>query len=388
MGNRTKSIGGWCAVVGLLSTLAGAQEFELDLSEESTTEAVPAELRPSLAVLEVVAGDGEGVSAGRARQLESELLEALGKLELFQPVLPPAEAKTRAADVPFSCGDLDCFKALNAKLKVHRLARLTVQRQGAGSLVTLVAFDPAVPGELTRVAIDSAERAEKTFMGVAGRTQAQRDRDFLRKVVPQLRSAFRKLATANAKIVIDNRDPAVTVLIDGQPVGTGRVEAVVHRGDHTVSIDGTLYEPFRQPVTVKPLETVNVEVRLVAKPLARPVVTQKDTGVPLGARPGLYLAIAGVAAAAVGVGLGVTTQGVQQRIDAGGSPVGVTRAEALSASTNAVLANVLIAGGAALAAGGILWVALTPSGQAGSTAGEPTDSPGPSGMTLWLGGTF
>lgn len=368
----------WCCLLVLIATSAGAQEFELDLSEESPEPTSPKELRPTLAVLEVVASEGDEVSKGRARQLQSELLALLNAGEQFQAVVPPGES-------PEHCADVACFKLACANLKAQRGAKVTVQRQGAGSLVTLLGFDPAEP-QLIRVAIDSAEKAEKTFMGVAGKTQAQRDREFLRKVLPQLRSAFRKLAVRNGKVIVDNRDPGTPVLIDGEQVGLGRVEAVVSRGAHTVSIGGPLYEPFSQQITVKPLETVNVEMKLVAKPIAR-VDTRRTAAVPVFARPGLYVAIVGVAAAAVGVVLGLSTQDVQQRIDAGGRPVQVTRTAAMDAATNAVLANVLVGGGAALAVGGITWVALTPSREL-TSVGEPTDNAGPPTWTLSLGGTF
>lgn len=369
----------------LWASLASAQEFELDLTEESTP-AVPTTFQPTLALLEVVATGNDEVSAGRARQLEAELLAALSKGDQFQAVLSPAEAKAQLGELKANCTELACFEAAREKLKVHRVVRFTVQRQGAGSLVTMVGLDPSI-AELVRFTFDSAERAEKVFMGVTGRTQAQRDRDFLRKAMPGLRPALRKLGTANGKLIIDNRDPAVTVLVDGVPVGAGRVETVAQRGPRTVSIGGATYQPFSQTVVVKPQEISKVEVRLVARPLER-VVAKGSTGVPVGRRPGLYLALAGAIAAGVGVGLGVSTQSVQQRIDAGGRPVAVTRAEALDASTHATLANVLVAGGAALAVGGITWVLLTPSTRVDTNAAEPTESAGPSGWMLSVGGTF
>lgn len=366
----------WWGLLALVAVSASAQEFELDLSDDTPGPTSPQELRPTLVVLEVVASEGDDVSTSRAKQLQSELLASLNKGQQFQAVLGPTGDH---------CTEVACFKLASTTAKAQRAARVTVQRQGVGSLVTLLGFDPAEP-QLVRVVIDSAEKAEKSFMGVTGKTQAQRDREFLRKVLPQLRSAFRKVAIANGKVIVGNRDPGTPVLIDGQQVGLGRVEAVVPRGAHTVSVGGPVYEPYSQAITVKPLETVSVELQLKAKPLTR-IETQKSESVPVFARPGLYLAIAGVAAAAVGVVLGVSTQGVQQRIDAGGRPVAVTRTEAMGAATNAVLANVLVGGGAALAVGGITWVALTPS-RANTTIGEPTDSPGPPVWTLRMGGNF
>lgn len=375
--------------LGLLAATAHAQELEVEVEVEVTSDdtSVRQELQPTLAVLEVTAPDGDAVSVSRARQLEAELLEAVGKSERFQMVLTPAQVKSQLGETP-ACADLDCFKLARSKLKVHRLARLTVQRQGTGSLVTVVGFDPSLP-TLKLAALDSAEKAEQTFLGLAGRTQRQRDRDFLRRLVPLSLSALKRLSTANGKLVVENRDPAVTVFLDGEPVGNGRVELVMQRGPHTVSIGSQVYEPFSQNVTVEPLKPAIVDVQLVAKPLATPVATPMTVVVsstPLTQRPGLYVALAGAAAAAVGAGLGLSTLSVQSRLDAGGRPVSVTRAEAVGAQTTAVLSSVLLAGGAVLIGGGLIWVALTPVKR--TQVGEPTESVGPEGCTLHLGGTF
>jgi hypothetical protein len=344
------------------------------------------ELRPKLAVLEIVASDGDSGSVGRARQLEAELLEAVAKSGRFQAVLTPAQVKSQLGET-LSCTELDCFKTARAKLKVDRLVRLTVQRQEGSSLVTVLGFDPSLPA-LRRAALDSAERAEPTFLGLAGRSRAERDRDFLKRMVALSLSAVNKLGIANGKLVVLNRDPAVTVLLDGETVGTGHVELVLQRGPHTVSITSTLYEPFTQTVSVEPLKVAEVDVPLVAKPVGTPAVAQLQVtyaSTPIAQRPGLYVALAGAVAAAVGVGLGVSTLSVQSRIDAGGKPVAVTRAEAVAAETNAVRSSVLIGGGAALTAGGLLWVALTPVKRIEL---EPTESVGPQGCTLHVGGTF
>lgn len=380
--NRLRSL--LCLALALVAARARAQEIEISSSDDLSMQQ---ELQPTLAVLEVSAPDGDAVSVRRARQLEAELLEAVGKSERFQAVLSPAQVKSQLGTTP-ACTELDCFKDVRTKLKVHRLARLTVQRQGTGSLVTVVGFDPSLPA-LKRAALDSAEKAEQTFIGLAGRTQGQRDREFLRRLVPLSLSALKRLSTANGRLVVENRDPAVTVLLDGEPVGNGRVELVMQRGTHTVSIGSSLYEPFTQNVTVEPLKPAIVDVRLVAKPLTTVVaspVTVVVSSTPLTQRPGFYISLAGAAAAAIGLGLGVSTLSVQSRLDAGGRPVSVTRAEAMGASTNAAVSNVLIGGGGGLAAGGLVWVALTPVKR--TEVDEPTESAGPQGVTLHLGGTF
>jgi hypothetical protein len=379
----------WPLFLGVLAAVAVAQEFELDLSNDGP--AVPPELRPALVLLEVVAADQDPVTLGRARQLEAELLTALGKNEQFQSVAGPAIAKQKLGEQGTGCADFACFQNAIAALQVHRAARLTVQRSGVGSLVTVVGFDPAF-NEVSKQSLDSDERAEKTFFGVAGKTQAQKDREFLRKLVPMVTNALKKLATANGKLVVENGDPAVKVLLDGKLLGAGRVEAVVQRGLHSVTIDAPAYEPFGKDVSIEPLKTANVEIRLAAKPVA---VVQKpqSRGVPIFQRPGLYLALAGAIAAGVGFGLGASSQAVQQRIDQGGVPVQVTRAEAQGAATSAVLANVLVGVGGAALVGGVTWIILTPTPPPDPNSVEPTDltpaaPSGPAGLTFSFGGTF
>ncbi|HEY1088428.1 MAG TPA: PEGA domain-containing protein [Archangium sp.] len=368
----------WPLLVGLLAVAAPAQEFELDLSGDGP--AVPVELRPTLAVLEVVASDGDPVSVSRAKQLEGEVLAALQKSEQFKSVITaPGTA----------CVDFACFQAAATKLSVHRATRITLQKSGVGSLVTVSGFDPAF-AQVSTQALDSEERAEKTFFGVAGKTQAQKDREFLRKMVPMVVNALKKLATANGKLVVENGDPGVKVLLDGVALGSGRVEAVVQRGLHSLTIDAPAYEPFGRDVSIEPLKTASVTVTLKAKPVAVQKQSESSRGVPILKRPGLYVALAGAVLAGVGFGLGASSQAVQQRIDRGGVPVGVTRAEAQGAATSAVLANVLVATGGAALVGGVTWIILTPTPPPDPNSLEPTDTTpaGPSGLTLSLGGTF
>lgn len=382
MSRRTR----WPLLLGLVAVASAAQEFELDLSGDSTP-AAPAELRPSLVVLEVIATDAEPVSASRARQLETELLAALTKTEQFQSVVGPAAAKQGLGALPASCADFQCFQSAINKLKVHRAVRVLLQKQGVGSLVTLVGFDPALP-EIVKSSIDSDERAEKTFFGVAGKTQAQKDREFLKKMVPLVQNTLKKLSTPNGKLVVESGDPGVKVLVDGEAVGQGRQDLIVQRGSHTVSIENSIYEPFSKDANVEPLKTATVDVKLIAKPVAVKKV-EKPSGTPLFKRPGLYLALAGAIAAGVGAGLGASSQAVKQRLATGEMPSPVTRTEAQGAATSAVLGSVLMGVGGAAVAGGIVWIILTPT-PVDANAAEPTDAAlsGPSGLTLSIGGTF
>ncbi len=386
-------------VLPLLFLVAGAahaQGFELDLTEEKPV--VPVEFRPTLAVLSIKAADADETSGPRARQLEAELLKQLGQGDQYQTVIEPSAAQ-KALGADFSkaeaCVDYACFEGVARQLKVHRVMRLTVQRQGAGSLVTVYAWDPGF-NEVLVVAQDSQEKAEKTFLGVAGKSQAQKDREFVKKMNGFLVQAQKSLATPNGKIVVDN-DPSAVAIVDGQECGVGSCEYIAQRGTHTVKATAAGYKPFEQTVTVEPSTQVDVRVLLVALPID-PVVVQKPVEQPsngLFSRPGLYIAVAGAIAAGVGIAFGQSAQAVKTRLDAGGDPVGVTRSEAKAAPTNAALANVLVGVGAAAVAGGVTWIVLTPTPAAPAPVVkpgtiEPTESvtPPPTGAMLNLGGSF
>jgi hypothetical protein len=382
-----------------LATAAAAQDFEgLDLSEEKPT--TPVEFRPTLGVLSVKAADTEEVSASRARQLEAELLKQLGQGDLFQTVVEPSSARsTLGADFAKTdaCTDYSCMEAAAKKLKVHRLVRLTVQKHGVGSSVTMYGYDPGF-NEVLVVSQESGEKAEKTFLGVAGKTQQQKDREFLKKINPFIVQVQKTLSIPNGKIVVDN-DPSGIVTVDNAENGMGSVEVIAQRGTRTVKVTSPGYKPFEQTVTVESGKSVDVKVQLVALPLAE-VVVVKPVEEPKGGiftKPGLYIAVAGAAAIAIGVAYGQSAQGVKTKLEAGGDPVALTRAEAKAAPTSALLANILVGAGAAAVAGGVTWIILTPSDAPPAPApvpktgtGEPTESvtPVPSGAMIKFGGSF
>lgn len=388
-----------CALsITLIATAASAQDFELDLTEEKAP-ATPAEYRPTLGVISVKAADKDDVSASRAKQFEAELLKQLLQGDLFQTVIEPSSVKnTLGADYAKAetCTDFACLEAIAKKLKVHRLVRLTVQKQGAGSLVTMYGFDPGFSEVLT-VSQDSGEKAEKTFLGVQGKSQATKDREFIKKMQGFLSQVQKTLSIPNGKIVVDNADPSAIVTVDGNEGGIGSVELVVQRGVRTVKVTAAGYKPFEQTVTVEQAKNVDVKVSLVAIPID-PVAIVKPVEVPqesVFAKPGLYLAVVGAAAVATGVILGQQAQSVKTRLEAGGDPVNVTRADAKNAPTNALLANILVGAGSAAVAGGVTWIIVTlppppPKAVVPKTGGgEPTEAtPVPTGAFLSVGGTF
>ncbi len=381
----------------LIASFAAAQDFELDLSEEKPA-AVPTEFRPTLGVISVKAADKEDVSASRARQFEAELLKQLQQGDQFQTVVEPSAVKQQLG-AEFAkaeaCIDYACLEAVAKKLKVHRLVRLTVQKQGAGSLVTMYGWDPGF-NEVLVVSQESGEKAEKAFLGVAGKSQAQKDRDFIKKLGPFLTQVQKTLSIPNGKIIVDNADPSAIVTVDSAEGGIGSLEIVAQRGTRTVKVTAAGYKPFEQTVTVESARSVEVKVSLVAIPIEVAVVEKPVEGPSRNVftKPGLYVALVGAVAIGAGIALGQSAQAVKTKLEANQSPVELTRAQAKEAPTNAMLANIFVGAGAAAMAGGVTWIILTlppppPKVAPKTGTGEPTEStPTPTGAFLSVGGSF
>lgn len=385
------------ALVLLSAGAALAQEeMGLDLSEEKPP-AAPPELRPVLGVLSVKAADAEDQSAARARLVEAELLKQTSAGEQFQTVIEPSVARQilgAGFQKAEACGDFACLADTARSLKAHRLLRLTVEKAGAGSVVRLFAWDPTREAVIN-LSVDSAEKAERTFAGLGGKSQAAKDREFMKKVIPFLAQALTELSTPLGKIVIDNADQSAIVLLDGDDVGVGSLEQVVQPGPHKVKVTAAGYQAFNESVSVGPLETKEVKVTLIAnpideKPVVAPVVVEDK---PLYAKPGLYLAIAGAAAVVTGVILGQSAQGVKNKLDTTDVPVPVTRTEAKAAETNALLANILVGAGSAAVVGGVTWIIVTipppPPSAVVKPGGDENESVVvPTGAQISFGGSF
>ncbi len=378
-----------------------AQEFELDLSGESDepTAEVLEELKPTIAVIGVSAADKEDVSASRARQLQAEFLKQLTDNNRFVTITEPLAVKTQLGDdyarVAACSTDYSCFESAAKKLRVDRVVRLTVEKRGAGSFVEFFGYDPAFP-EIVHAGQDSNEKAEKVFVGVAGKSQAAKDKEFIKKLWPFLQQAQKRLATANGKLLVDNADPSAIVAIDGQEAGVGNVEQVVQRGVHTVKVTAPGFKPFEKTVTVDPNAQVEVKVTLEALPIDPATMPQiaeapSKAGGIIG---GLALAAVGAGAAIAGVLLALDAQGTanQLRDAQSGTVVDVTRAEAKAAPVKQLAANILIPAGGVALAGGVTWLAVTlaPSAPTGTTKVlEPSESVNPGGgAMLKVGGRF
>ena len=353
------------SLVTVASTARG-QGFELDLSEPE----VPAEFRPSIAVIAVSSGEAteDAVITGRARLLEAELLKTttgsagFGKVTNSSTVASTLGAANAAA---LKCVDYACLSELARSLKIDRLIKGVVTKSGPASLLTLYGFDAALP-EVVITQVESSERQEKAaiggFAGIAGKSQAVKDREFVKKAVPFFFEVLEKIKTPNGKIVVDSREGASIATFNALEGGVGSFDRVVARGSYDVKVTAPGYNPFLQHVSVEPLKTETVKVLLVARELEVKLLeaAPAENGTVMIKRPGLYIAIAGLIVAGVGVAMGVTAKGIESRAkpDVSGV-VPVSRSQAKVAKTDALLFNILVPTGAAMVAGGGVWFFLT-----------------------------
>lgn len=372
--------------VALCSTAALAQGFELDLSEPE----IPAEFRPTIAVIGVVSGEAadDAVTSSRAKQLEVELVKAATSNAAFGNVMNPtqaAEALGAAAADARKCTDYACLNDLAKKLKVDRLIRGSVTKSGPASLLTLQGFDPGL-AEVVGGTVESNERAEKAqiggFAGIQGKSQAQKDKEFVKKANPLFFEVMEKIKTSNGKIVIDTAETSAITLLNGNELGMGSFEKVVARGSYDVKVAAVGYNTYETKVVVEPQKASTINVVLVAKEIAvKPVIVEEvRKATPLVERPGLYIAVAGAIAVGVGIALGVSAKGVEARAKPNADGVvPISRSAAQGAKTNALLANILVPAGSVLVAGGGLWVILTPGAGKKKEEAPPAETPATQG---------
>jgi hypothetical protein len=384
--------------VAILSTTAGGQGFELDLSDPE----VPGEFRPSIAVIGIASKEGpeDTVNANRATLLENELVKAVAGNAAFGKVMNPAEVGAilgPAKAAALKCLDYACLDALARTLKVDRLIKGTVAKSGVVSLLTVYGFDPGET-EVVSTYVESSERQEKAqiggFAGISGKSQAAKDREFAKKAVPPFFDIMERIKTPNGKIAVDSAElTAVATLNDGE-LGVGSFEKVISRGNYEVKVTAAGYLPFEAKVVVEPQKTAVVKVLLVAKPLenAGAVAEVRQNGTPAIARPGLYIAIAGAIAVGVGIGVGMSAKGTEARaIPNGDGVVPISRTAAKGAQSSALVSNILVGAGAVAIAGGGVWFFLTPApSSTKKKAEEPNATEGGGGFGVMVGyqGTF
>jgi hypothetical protein len=373
-------------------------ELGLDFSEAKT----PPEFRPSVAFIGVTPDQAEEPLAARAKLLEAELIKAANESERFSTVKTPLDA-AQVSTTARKCLDFACLEALAEKLQVNRIVTCTLAKAGPGTVLTINGFDPTLPAVLPST-VESGEKQEKAkiggFAGIAGKSQAERDKEFLAKVRGPFGEMLKSIATPLGKLDVDVIEQKAITKAKGKELGTGSFFKALPVGNYDLEVTAEDYQPFTQTITVEPMKTASVKVTLIAKPVERraePTVSSEPAPA-FYKRPGLYVALVGAVLMGVGFTFGGLAKQTENRaIDANHDGViDITRTQANTAKTQALLANVFVATGAVAFGAGVVWAFIVP--MVTSKGSAPSGPQGPSGpgdpegsgfgFSAAVGGTF
>jgi PEGA domain len=333
---------------GMIAALAlpgAALAQKLNLTREGPN------LRPTLAVVTVAPNEKD---AGLARAVGFVLAEIATGSNHFSKVLSEDKAREllKGTDPQFkNCREAKCLGALSQKLEVDRLL-----------------FAELNSGVLQAVGFDWASGAR--FETTIARTSLEKG-NLGGNLEPPIAPLLQKLSTPLGKLFVTTNVEGAEIRWGARLVGKGpSFLGSVPAGTHKVRITFEGYRPYEKMVTVAPSQKAEVEAELdpgidptkeVAveeefDPKPPPVFPTK----PLMRRPGLYTAVGGAVALAVGLALGGWAMAVSSQIrDANGDGViDVTRADALGAQRNAMLANVVGGVGAVGVGAGLGWMLL------------------------------
>lgn len=345
---------------------AAAQGFGLDLSEETPAE-TPAqsfgldlsgpELRPTAAVVGARFGE-EGAPAS----FDASLVKALASTGRFSRVLGPAEVAEKL-------GDAD--EALAARGCMEDACAIQLANQFDVDVVLFAQAPARGRGETTLALYSRDTRALERMSA----TNAVSRGSLAPGAADALASAIEPFTSPRALLKLTVNVEEATAKLGERTLGQGNLEVPITPVPDVLRVSAPGYTTWEQDVSASPGETIELSATLARaapqqdllaeRPEAPVEVRAASTGTELYERPGFFLVIAGVAALGLGFGIGASATSVEGRaVDANGDgALDVTRAEALGAERSAVLANVLVASGVALAGGGVAWLVLTPSVQ-------------------------
>lgn len=386
------------------STTALAQD-ELGLGLDLTEPSTPAEFKPALAILGVVPVPASPEEAAllnsRAGSVNIALLPAAMQDEPFSRVMSEEDAKA-ALGADFEklqkCVAVECLEEIAQKLDVDRVITGQLTQSGGETKLSLIGYDRGLK-QLFNAEAESAEKAMKKqlrgFSGLGGKSQAQKDREFLSRTNGPVYALIGNLKTALGAIDVRSYEPDVEVSFNGRKAGRGNFVKYVAAGDYAVHAESPSVLPFDTKVTVESAKTAEVALTLVARPKANPAVTAAErpsNSSPIYTRPGLYVALAGAVALGVGAMLGSNAKGIERRATDGDGDgiLDITRAEANNAKSSGMLGTILMGAGGAAVAGGVVWMFVAPGTASSKTVDGPVVEPEGSGggFTVGVGGAF
>ncbi|MBL9039205.1 MAG: PEGA domain-containing protein [Archangium sp.] len=339
-----------------------------------------------LAVVDVDAPDS---MQGLASQVTRAITDGAAAMQL--PLLSPDAVRTALTEPKYAtlrrCGGAPaCAAQFAPALGVTRLVLGSLTRDDKHYLLRLWLIDT----ERLEVVAD----VDRQVLIAARRLQ----RDVEQAVPPLLRGEREARGTLRVTCAIPN----VRVSIDGEAHGSPPVEVQLKPGKHTVRVEKTKYLTVNRLVTVEADQRTDEDIRLLLTPgeidddvpvpglpkertaeAAAPPASQRSGGVSV-----LTWVWSGATVAALGVGIAFAVQAgvADSDLSRGFNPTtGVyagTRRQALTAQSNALVANIGYGAAAALGIGAVISLVVDLTSD-GAVQASPTAGTTGAGITVW-----
>jgi hypothetical protein len=191
-------------------------------------------------------------SLGLAARAMSRYTQAIDAFEHFLAA-PPANATPEL---------LTEVRGHIAEMRQH-LGALTLTVTPATATPLLDGRPLALPTE--RVVLDPG--AHVLEITVADHRPERREFSVDSGATVTLQITLAPVAREAPRLVIEPSVATAAVLLDGQPVGTGRVERSTTAGDHVIEIQANGYQPFRRPVHLGASGTTRIDASLTRQGL-------------------------------------------------------------------------------------------------------------------------
>jgi hypothetical protein len=358
----------------------------LDLSgETSNAELLPRVVLPGL-------DTPERAGAALAPRWLKALYVAIRSNDQWVLSAPLKEVREKLGDdyaAALRCGEASCLAGPADSLEAELLVTARLALEDDGWTLRLWTFD----------------RDRNTVETDALLGRSPRDAKFQKAGAEMLAQRIRGLARPRAILQVKVNVPQAVVRLGEKTLGVGNIESArVAPGEQNLIVEADEFPPYAKTLTLKPGETNTVDVYLESsgpapdspsEVVAETTRKQEGPSQPtVFARPALYTVLVGVLAMGAGVMVGQQAKAIANRApDADGNGIAdITRAERLQGRDKANLSTALVASGAAVAGGSVLWLVLVPTRSEPAKA-SPAMTPGATGgantsVHLLVGGNF
>ncbi|ADO74853.1 PEGA domain-containing protein [Stigmatella aurantiaca] len=405
---RTSAVGFALLLTLVLASAAQAQGMGLDLSgsepppsDSSDTEdtgdpsvgmdlsaeSAGAELLPRVVLLGLDTPERAGAAvAGRWLRSLYGAVRGVGQAALGATLKETKERLSDGYETALKCTSASCLAEPAETLDANLLVTARLALEDEGWTLRLWTYDH--------------DRGVVETDSLTGRSP--KDAKFQQGGARLLSDRIKSLARPRAVLKVNVNVSQAVVRLGEKTLGVGSLEARVPPVESKLTVEAEEYSTYTKTLEFKPGETSSVDVYLESAgpspegPGDEVAATKKKKSGPSGPsifkRPALYTAIAGLVAVGVGAFLGSDAKKVGDRaVDADGDGViDITRGERIDAQGQAKLATALMAGGAAVTAGSVVWLVVVPTKSAPPPVapGAGTAPASSTGLHVVFGGSF